>query len=168
MFCQWKMQELHPAAKKICIAGKFFFNVKISNMRGVTSFWDKENFGKLFIRLLVGLFFIALGIRYFSGGMSSLQILGAIFNTLGVTFWPGIWGVCSAVVLILSGMCFLIGFFFRTNCALLLLVFFLKLLTVWFFSKNFFDPEFLLNASLAVLLFAFLFMGAGRFSSDGR
>ncbi|MDR1907096.1 MAG: hypothetical protein LBQ03_02670 [Puniceicoccales bacterium] len=137
-------------------------------MKGVASFWDKENFGKLFMRLLMGLFFIALGIRYFSGGMSSLQILGTIFNVLGITFWPGIWGVFSAVVLILAGMCFLIGFFFRTNCAFLLLLFFLKSLTVWVFSKNFFDGEFLLNASLAVMLFSFLFMGAGRFSSDGK
>ncbi|MDR2371585.1 MAG: hypothetical protein LBD60_00325 [Puniceicoccales bacterium] len=162
------MVKIMSGDKKICIAGKFFFNVRVLNMRGAMSLWDKENFGKLFIRLLVGLFFVALGIRYFSGGMSSLQILGAIFNILGITFWPSIWGIFSAVVLILSGMCFLIGFFFRTNCALLLLVFFLKLLTAWFFSKNFFDSEFLLNASLAVLLFAFLFMGAGRFSSDGK
>ncbi|MDR2812653.1 MAG: hypothetical protein LBB05_02620 [Puniceicoccales bacterium] len=137
-------------------------------MKGVESFWDKENFGKLFIRLAVGLFFIALGIRHFSSGMPSLQALGNIFSVIGITFWPGAWGVFSAVTLILSGMCFLIGFFFRTNCALLLLVFFLKLLATWFFSKNFFDAEFLLSASLSVLLFSFLFMGAGRFSSDGK
>ncbi|MDR1366912.1 MAG: DoxX family protein [Puniceicoccales bacterium] len=137
-------------------------------MKDVASFWEKENFGKLFIRLVIGLFFIAFGIRHFAGGMLSLQALGVIFSTIGITFWPGVWGVFSSVILILSGMCFLIGFFFRTNCVLLSLVFFLKLLTTWSSSKNFFDVEFLLNASLTVLLFSFLFMGAGRFSSDGK
>jgi uncharacterized membrane protein YphA (DoxX/SURF4 family) len=154
--------------KKISIAEKLFFYVRIVAMKGIISFWDKENFGKLFIRLTVGLFFVALGIRYFSQGMTSLQILGAIFYAIGITFWPGLWGVFSAVILILSGMCFLIGFFFRTNCALLLLLFFFKGLAVWGSSRNFFDAELLLNASLSVLLFSFLFMGAGRFSSDGK
>jgi uncharacterized membrane protein YphA (DoxX/SURF4 family) len=93
-------------------------------MKGAASFWDKENFGKLFSRLVVGLFFIAFGIHHFSNGMSSLQALGTIFSVICITFWPGMWGVFAAVTLILSGMCFLIGFFFHTNCALLLLVFF--------------------------------------------
>jgi uncharacterized membrane protein YphA (DoxX/SURF4 family) len=145
-----------------------YFGVKVSIMKGITSFWDKENFGKLFIRLVIGLFFIALGIRYFSGGMFSLRALGAIFNAIGIAFWSGLWGTFSAVILILSGMCFLIGFFFRTNCGLLLLVFFLKALATWTALENFFDDEFLLSASLAVMLFSFLFMGAGRFSSDGH
>ncbi|MDR1434840.1 MAG: DoxX family protein [Puniceicoccales bacterium] len=137
-------------------------------MKGITSFWEKENFGKLFIRLFLGLFFIASGIRHFSGGISALRILGSIFNAIGITLWPGLWGTFSSVILVLSGMCFLIGFFYRTNCGLLLLVFFLKALTNWYLSKNFFDGEFLLNALITLSLFAFLFIGAGRFSSDGK
>jgi uncharacterized membrane protein YphA (DoxX/SURF4 family) len=153
---------------KIYVADFFFFNVKIIAMKGVSSFWEKENFGKLFIRLFLGLFFVASGIRYFAGGISALQGLGAIFSAIGMTFWPAIFGIFAAVILILSGMCFLIGFFYRLNCGLLLLVFFLKALANGYRWQNFFDAEFLLNILIALLLFAFLFIGAGRFSSDGK
>ncbi|MDR1303188.1 MAG: DoxX family membrane protein [Puniceicoccales bacterium] len=137
-------------------------------MKGIDSFWEKENFGKLFIRLFLGLFFVASGVRYFSGGISALQTLGAIFSAIGITFWPVIFGIISAVILVLSGMCFLIGFFYRLNCGLLLAIYFLKALGNGSGLKNFFDGEFLLNILIALLLFAFLFMGAGRFSSDGK
>jgi putative oxidoreductase len=137
-------------------------------MKGINSFWEKENFGKLFIRLFLGLFFVASGVRYFSGGVSALQLLGAIFNVIGITFWPIIFGIISAVILVLSGMCFLIGFFYRLNCGLLLAIFFLKALGNGYSLGNFFDAEFLLNILITLSLFAFLFMGAGRFSSDGK
>jgi putative oxidoreductase len=137
-------------------------------MKGIDSFWEKENFGKLFIRLFLGLLFVASGVRYFSGGISALQVLGAIFSVIGITFWPIIFGIISAVILVLSGMCSLIGFFYRLNCGLLLVIYFLKALGNRSGLKNFFEAEFLLNILIALLLFAFLFMGAGRFSSDGK
>ncbi|MDR3317734.1 MAG: DoxX family protein [Puniceicoccales bacterium] len=137
-------------------------------MKGIESFWEKGNFGKLFIRLFLGLFFVGSGIQYFAGGISALRLLGSIFNAIGITFWPSIWGTFSAVILILSGMCFLIGFFYRSNCSLLLFVFFLKAMTNWYISKNFSEPEFLLNTLIALQLFGLLFIGAGRFSSDGK
>jgi uncharacterized membrane protein YphA (DoxX/SURF4 family) len=137
-------------------------------MKSAISFWEKENFGKLLIRLTFGLFFVALGIRHFTGGMSALRTLGAIFEVIGLTFWPGFLGTFSAIILILGGMCFLIGFFFKTNCSLLWLVFLLRALTHWFWARNFFDPTFLCDAMVTLLLFSFLFIGPGRFSSDGH
>jgi uncharacterized membrane protein YphA (DoxX/SURF4 family) len=162
------MNYLRQGIKKVFVADFIFFNVKMTSVKSITSFWEKEHFGKLFIRLFLGLFLVALGVRHFSGGLSALRTLGAIFDVIGITFWPGFLGTCSAIILILSGMCFLIGFFYRLNCGLLLLIFFLKAVISWRLADHFFNTEFLFNALIALLLFSLLFIGAGRFSSDGK
>ncbi|MDR2807082.1 MAG: hypothetical protein LBB11_02915 [Puniceicoccales bacterium] len=135
-------------------------------MKAIAYFLEKENFGKLLIRFFWGLFFIILGIRYFAGGMATLKTLGSIFNNIGIHSAIGFWGIITALVLILSGICFFIGFFFRTNCCVLLFIFFLKVLTYRHTLQSFFDEAYLLDVSMALLLFSFLFIGAGRFSFD--
>ena len=129
-------------------------------------FFEKDNFGKLFLRLSIGSYFIASGVKYFAGGWIFLRSLGEIFKFLGLNFWPGFWGVVSATILILSGMSFLIGFFFRINCAILSLIFLLKTLVSWFLDKNYWNVEFLFNLNLFFILISFIFIGAGQFSAD--
>lgn len=137
-------------------------------MRSVASFWDKEHFGRLLIRIVLGILLVALGVKYFTGGSIALKTLGAIVQALGITFWPRLWGILSATVLIFSGMCYVIGFYYRVNCGLLAMIFALKTIIDWKLGYHFFAPEFLCDFVIFTILMSSLFMGPGRFSSDGH
>lgn len=133
-----------------------------------TNFFDSENFGKLFLRLMLGAFFIASGVKYFAGGLNMLETFGKIFSAIGLSFFPKFCGIASALVLILSGMCFVIGFFFKLNSCLLLFIFAIKTIVNWKISHNYWNSDFLCSLILVTTLISYIFIGPGQFSSDKK
>ena len=132
----------------------------------ISNILASENFGKLFLRVMIGSYFIALGVKHFAGGWSMIETLGKIFSTIGITFLPKMFGVVSALILILSGMCFLIGFFFKANAFLLFVIFLIKSILYWKISHNYWNVDFLYSFILSIVLISCIFIGPGKYSSD--
>lgn len=80
-----------------------------------------RNFGLLIIRIGLGLMFIYHGFPKLAGGVKTWEGLGSATRYIGITFWPMIWGLLSAVVETFGGFLLIIGWAFRPVCLLLLI-----------------------------------------------
>ena len=143
-------------------------NSKESSIANISTIFESENFGKLLIRITIGAYFIASGIKYFAGGWNMLESLGKIFSAIGISFFPRFFGISSSIVLILCGMSFMIGFFFKINSFLLFVLFLLKTVVNWKLCHNFWNNDFLFSFIISIFLFSLIFIGPGRFSADKR
>lgn len=126
--------------------------------------FDTENFGKLFIRIFLGIYFVVIGVHFFVSGHDALIVLGTILKILGITFSPIFFGWVLASMHIICGMTILIGFLFRISCFLLGSVTLLEAIIALYTDKNFINGVahiFLLS----MILFGMMFVGGGRFSA---
>jgi uncharacterized membrane protein YphA (DoxX/SURF4 family) len=128
--------------------------------------FDSENFGKLFIRLFVGIFFAVNGVHFFVCGHKSLAILGAIFGMIGIKFSPVFFGGLLAGVHIVCGLTVIIGFLFRTSCFLLGLISLLEGIIAIYTGKCALDSAPMLTIGMVTL--GLMFTGEGRFSATGK
>jgi putative oxidoreductase len=80
-----------------------------------------KNFGLLIVRVGLGIMFIYHGFPKLAGGVEGWKALGSTTKYVGITFWPMIWGLLSAVVETFGGFLLIIGWAFRPVCLLLLI-----------------------------------------------
>ncbi|MDR1255621.1 MAG: DoxX family membrane protein [Puniceicoccales bacterium] len=141
--------------------GEKFFN----QLAVTTSInFDSESFGKLFIRIFIGIFFMVNGVHFFMGGHAALATLGKILGMVGINFSPVLFGGVLAAIHIVCGLTLIIGFLFRTSCFLLGLISFLKALIALFAGKNILnDVAHIFTLSMVTV--GMMFIGGGKFSA---
>ncbi|MDR0595726.1 MAG: DoxX family membrane protein [Puniceicoccales bacterium] len=125
--------------------------------------FDSENFGKLFIRSFLGIFFIVKGVHCFANGRTALTTLGTTFSLIGVHFSPLLFGAVLAILHITCGLAIVIGFFFKLSCFLLGAISLLGTIAAGFPSKS------IINSStymftISMVTTGMMFIGSGRFS----
>ncbi|MDR2436438.1 MAG: DoxX family membrane protein [Puniceicoccales bacterium] len=126
--------------------------------------FDSENFGKLFMRLFLGIFFMANGVHFFAYGHSALAILGKMLGAIGIHFSPVIFGGILATIHIVCGLTVVIGFFFRTSCFLLGLISLLKV-AVAILAGGSITNDTAYAFTVGMTMFGMMFTGGGRFAA---
>lgn len=127
--------------------------------------FDSENFGKLFMRFFVGVFFVIIGVHFFVCGHNALIMLGKLLGLLGINFSPILFGTILASTHIACGMTILIGFLFRVSCFLLGTVTLLKAIIAFYVHIDMFNIT-LPTLTLSMILYGMMFIGGGRFSAQ--
>ncbi|MDR1891226.1 MAG: hypothetical protein LBQ23_03585 [Puniceicoccales bacterium] len=127
------------------------------------SLLDKENFGKLFIRLVLGIILAAKGITFFIHGQPALTLLGKILSVVGITFWTLHLGWAIAICYIVCGITMALGAFFKTSTFLLGTF---SLLEAAFKYYTGGDPvsEVAHMVMLSATMYGFVFIGSGSYS----
>lgn len=123
-----------------------------------------KSLGLLFIRLAIGALFVWFGGTKLLGGPQGWQWLGSKMGLIGIHFWPTFWGFLAAATEFFGGLCFMFGFGTRVASFFLSCVMFIATLTLITDGKPF--TEFSYPLSLLVIFYAFILMGAGRYSFD--
>jgi putative oxidoreductase len=124
--------------------------------------FNRENSGKLFMRLVLGPILTAKGVVFFVKGKTSLIAIGGILSAIGITFWPLVFGWIIAAVCVVCGVTFAIGAFFKTSA------FFLGTFTLFeAIFRHFSGANLMDNVAYALMLsavlYGFIFVGPGTY-----
>ena len=125
-----------------------------------------RNTGLLILRVGIGAMMMVHGFPKIMGGPDKWQALGGTMNVIGIDFFPTFWGFMAAITEGLGGFLLLLGLFFRP--VNMLLAFTMLIAAIMHIKKG----DGILGAShaieLAVLFVALIFIGAGKYSVDGK
>ncbi|MDD5018979.1 MAG: DoxX family protein [Candidatus Omnitrophica bacterium] len=117
--------------------------------------------GLLVIRLVLGCMFFYYGWPKLAGGTQAWAAVGQAVEALGIRFGFTFWGFLAAMIMVLGGVCFVTGIFFRPACLFLFLVMFVAA------SMHFQKGDGLMGAAHAIddgiVFLGLLFVGPGRF-----
>ncbi len=121
----------------------------------------------LFLRLALGGFFIYVhGWPKLAGGLTRWKEVGGAMKHIGLDFWPGFWGFMAAFSESIGCALLVIGFCFRPACLLLTITMTVAAVMKFTTAKE----NALLAAAhpteLAIVFFALLFIGPGKYSVD--
>jgi putative oxidoreductase len=128
-----------------------------------------RNFGLLIIRVGLGIMFIYHGYPKLTGGVKTWEMIGGATSTVGIHFFPVVWGLLAALAETVGGFLLIIGLAFRPACLFLLI----NLTVASLFHLHQSGPEGgLMAASHAIedaIMFAgLLFVGPGKYSVDKK
>lgn len=129
------------------------------------SYFQKPNFGKLLLRVLLGGMMIAHGAPKFLGGSSTMETLGGAMEIYGITFLPIFWGFMAALTETVGGFMLILGY--KTRFIALLLTFVMLTASLQIYDQG--KGEFLAvawPAELGIVYLSLIFIGAGKFSLD--
>jgi putative oxidoreductase len=123
-----------------------------------------RDFALLVLRLGIGLSLIVLhGWPKLVGGVAKWSAVGGAMKHLGISFAPAFWGFMAALSESLGCALIVLGLFFRPSCVFVLC-------TMIVASIVDFKTKGLMTAShameLAVVFFALIFLGPGKYSID--
>lgn len=137
-------------------------------MMGISfSFLDKlEDHARLFLRLGLGVAVAFHGYPLFMGGPAKWVELGAAMEALGVAQYPAVWGFTAAVAQFFGGIFTVFGFGTRLWALLLGITFTLAAATHFRAGDGFGAAMHAME--LAVVFWALVVFGPGRFSVDAR
>jgi uncharacterized membrane protein YphA (DoxX/SURF4 family) len=127
-------------------------------------FFSKPDFGKLVIRLVLGLIFAWFGVKMLSGSRSALVILDRPFSLFSLTLPPRSWIVSVAIVYLIAGVLYMAGCFFKSCCAALAIVELVLIRQSVFADASQVDLM-LLHVVLAAVCFGSMFLNPGRFAA---
>ncbi|MDR0693361.1 MAG: hypothetical protein LBF49_02195 [Puniceicoccales bacterium] len=125
--------------------------------------FDRQDFGKLFIRLVFGIVLAAKGIMFCMEGQSSLILLGSILSVTGVTSLPLCLGWIVAVCHIVCGIMVALGAFFKTSTFLFGTFFLLEAALKYQMGSNLVG-EIAYLVMLAAAMYGFMFIGSGAYT----
>lgn len=128
-------------------------------------FFDRPDFGKLFIRLFLGLFFAWCGVRLIGGHGVPFVDFEKAFTFLHITLPSEVWIFLISIVYLVAGILFMAGSFFR-SCSGSLAIVELVLTRQSSFAHPHQLDLILLHAVLATVCIGFLFMNPGRYSAN--
>jgi uncharacterized membrane protein YphA (DoxX/SURF4 family) len=131
----------------------------------VDRFFDKPDFGKLIIRVILGLIFAWYGVKMLGGGRSAIVVLDRPFTFLSVTLSPKTWIFLVSIFYLIAGILFMAGSFFKSCCITLTAIEFI-LIRQSIFAKPEEIDLMLLHVVLAAVCLGFLFIHPGKFSAN--
>ena len=130
--------------------------------------FNREDFGKLFIRITLGILLAAQGVNFFVQGKCALASLGKIVTAIGWNVFPIskttiVLGGIFAIFYIVCGITFAIGAFSKISSGILSVLLLLTSITKLSEGHHFFGlTEYLFIASF--VLFGFCWIGAGQYA----
>ncbi|MDR1173275.1 MAG: hypothetical protein LBJ75_03630 [Puniceicoccales bacterium] len=125
--------------------------------------FNRENLGKLFIRLVLGIILAARGVMFLVGGQSSLTMLGDILSIVGVTLWPLYLGGVIAICHVVCGITVALGTFFKTSTFLFGTFFLLEAASKYHAGNNLIgEVSYLIM--LSAIMYGFMFIGSGSYA----
>ncbi len=118
----------------------------------------------LFLRLSLGSFFIWVhGWQKLAGGLGKWKALGGAMKHVGITFWPAFWGFMAAFSETIGVGLLMVGLFFRPSCLLLVITMAVAGVTEY---RSHGLSEASHAIELALVFFAWMFVGPGKYSVD--
>ena len=132
--------------------------------------FKNEDFGLFLARLLLGMILIFYGVSYLQGGASAFHSLGQQGSVIGLNFAYTLWGFLAMLVYAAGGFCLIIGFLFRWICLAVLFLMVIGILQTYSsaFSLLSFDLKTPHCVTAAAIALAFIFIGPGSWSVDGK
>ena len=124
----------------------------------------------LFLRITFGTFFIYVhGWPMLAGGLQTWSKVGGNMRHIGINLAPGFWGFLAASSETLGCLLFVIGLFFRPSTLFLFLTMTVAAISDFDSTRGALHSSFS-EAShateLALVFFALIFIGPGKFSVD--
>jgi putative oxidoreductase len=123
-----------------------------------------RNHGLLIIRVGLGIMFIYHGLPKLLEGPERWERIGKAMGSLGIHFFPGLWGFLSAVTETIGGVLLMTGLFFRPVCILLLINMIVAVLSLFSRGESFFDASQAIED--AIIFAGLIFVGPGLYSVD--
>lgn len=120
------------------------------------------DFGLLFMRIGLGIIFMAHGLPKLTGGMQSWHWLGSQMALFGIQFFPVLWGFLAAFVEFFGGILLILGIGMRYTAFLLLCV--MLVATAYHINKGDAFSVYSHPLSLAIVFIGFLFTGPGVYT----
>lgn len=124
------------------------------------------NFGLLVLRIGLGAMMIYHGYPKLLGGPDKWTSLGGAVSSVGINFYPIVWGFLAAAAETIGGALFLIGFAFRLSTVLLF--FTMLVASIMHIKEGHGVGEASHAIELAFVFFGLLFVGPGKFSVDKK
>ena len=121
--------------------------------------------GLLFLRIGLGAAFVIHGLPKLTGGPKIWTALGNSMATIGIDFFPAVWGFMAAATEGIGGIFLILGFCHRPVCLLLYVTMVIATLTHTSVKKPDFN-EYSHPLKMAVVFFSLAFIGPGKFSID--
>ncbi|MDR3143525.1 MAG: DoxX family protein [Puniceicoccales bacterium] len=140
-------------------------------MYSLSQFFFRDQLSKFILRATVGTLLTTQGILAFVHPESLQQLASAASFLFGCEGQSciGLLGGSVAALTTLGGFCVLVGFYFRSACAVL---FFIALSQVLFLRNSsglpYTDPNVLYHIVLSGVALSSLFTSPGRWSADGE
>jgi len=122
---------------------------------------NNKDLGILIFRIGIGITFILHGYPKITGGVETWTRVGGAISYLGIDFYPAFWGFMAAISEFGGGILLATGMFFRTAIMFLFTTMFVA--TFMKYSKDLPFKEYAHSLELAIVLIAFLFIGAGKY-----
>lgn len=126
--------------------------------------YSYKNTGLLLLRIGIGIMFMLHGWPKMEGGPEQWAKIGANMQLLGIDFMPELWGFMAAFAEVVGGALLVLGLFFRPTLILLIITMLVAALRHISAGDGFISYSHSLEA--AILFFALLFIGPGRYSLD--
>jgi putative oxidoreductase len=131
-----------------------------------SSLGNYKNFGLLIIRVGLGIMFIYHGYPKIIGGPHKWEQLGGAINTIGIHFWPMLWGLLAALTEAVGGILLIIGLAFRPVCVLLVINLIVAALVTYAPAHSLGDAAHAIED--AITFAGLLFLGPGKYSVDKK
>ncbi len=125
-----------------------------------------RNTGLLILRVGVGAMMMVHGFPKIMDGPDKWAVIGENMKVIGIDFIPAFWGFMAAMTEGLGGFLLLLGLFFRP--VNMLLAFTMLIASLMHLKKG----DGIMGAShaieLGIVFLALIFIGAGKYSVDGK
>lgn len=128
-------------------------------------FFNRPDFGKLLIRVVLGLIFAWYGVKMIGIGNSDIVVFEPGFSLLRLSLSTDAWTLLVAIIYLVAGILFMAGSFFKT-CSAVLTVVELLLMREAILARPESADLMLLHLVLAAICFGFLFITPGRYSAN--
>jgi putative oxidoreductase len=117
-----------------------------------------------FMRIGIGILTIGHGLPKIMGATQTWQFLGAAMASIGITFWPVMWGFLAAMTEFVGGILFSLGL--GTRIASFFLAIMMFVATLWHISKG--DPftKYSFPLTVMIIFLAFIVIGGSKYSLD--
>lgn len=122
--------------------------------------------GLLALRVGLGAMFVAHGWPKLAGGAAQWAKLGKSMKVVGIDFAPEIWGFAAGISELGGGILLALGLLFQPACAALLIT--MLVATMTHLAKGHTVIQSSHPIEMAVVFFAMIFIGPGKYSLDAR
>lgn len=129
--------------------------------------FDRENIGKLILRVALGVFFVVKGINYFVNHTIFCEGMAKISIAIAAADLPASLPIWFAILSIACGMCLTIGL---KNCisATILMIVMAFETTILYHMKHVIIDDVSYSGLITLTLFSYVLFGAGKYSIDKK